>query len=152
MEKKDRLFKAYKYLEMNGLIKSQEDLSYKMKASRSNISSALSGRESVLTDKFLMRFCNAFPGLFNLEWLLNGDGEMLLEKAKPEPYTQAEQLIALAASLIQETEKIRHQLAKEIEDVQLLKVELRSAIAMLSKPFSADTQDYPSYLAEDKNV
>lgn len=48
-----------------------------MKASRSNISSALAGRETVLTDKFLQRFAASYPSVFNLEWLLTGEGDML---------------------------------------------------------------------------
>lgn len=76
MNKKERFNKAYKYLEYIGIVKKQEDIAEKMKASRSNVSSALSGNEKVLTERFIMRFAKAFD-IFSLEWLLTGDGNML---------------------------------------------------------------------------
>lgn len=48
-----------------------------MGASRPNVSSALHGDERVLTDRFIERFNAAFDGIFNTEWLLTGEGEML---------------------------------------------------------------------------
>ena len=54
-------------------------------ASASNVSSALSGVETVLTDKFMSRFNESFGGLFNDEWLLSGEGEMLKDGSMPRP-------------------------------------------------------------------
>lgn len=76
MSKKERFNKAYNFLKYEGVIKKQEDVAKAMGASVSNVSSALSGRESVLTDNFLMRFCTAFKQI-SLEWLLTGEGNML---------------------------------------------------------------------------
>jgi hypothetical protein len=47
-----------------------------MGATQSNVSGALKGRESVLTDSFLTRFANAYRQI-SLPWLLNGVDEML---------------------------------------------------------------------------
>lgn len=52
-----------------------------MGASVSNVSSAMNGVESVLTDKFMRRFNDAFNTLFNIDWLLTGEGAMLNEAA-----------------------------------------------------------------------
>ena len=82
MDKKERFNKAYNYLKYEGVIKKQEDVAKAMGASASNISSALSGRESVLTDNFLLRFSNAFKQI-SLPWLLKEEGTML-EVAAPE--------------------------------------------------------------------
>ena len=137
---------------MNGLIENQEDLSYKMGASRSNISSALSGRESVLTDRFLRRFCHAFPGMFNLDWLLYEQGEMLLKQKQPEPTTPTDSIINLAATLIQETELLHRQLRDEIAQVSSLRQELTDTLAYLRTnfPSTAYPSTFPSthYLAE----
>jgi hypothetical protein len=43
------------------------------------VSSAFNGDEKCLTDRFLHRFNNAFCGIFNLDWLINGNGDMLLK-------------------------------------------------------------------------
>lgn len=76
MNKKERLNSAYEFLRYEKVIKKQEDVARAMCASASNVSSALKGRESVLTDNFLVRFANAFKQI-SLPWLLNGEGEML---------------------------------------------------------------------------
>ena len=76
MNKKERFNKAYNFLKYEGVVKKQEDVAKAMGASASNVSSALGGREGVLTDNFLMRFANAFRQI-SLDWLLNEEGNML---------------------------------------------------------------------------
>lgn len=76
MDKKDRLKKAYDFLKYEGIIKKQDDVAKAMKATQSNVSGALNGRESVLTDNFLVRFANAFKQI-SLDWLLSEKGPML---------------------------------------------------------------------------
>ena len=90
MDRKERINEAYQYLYKKGIIHEQKDLAAIMKASKSNISSALSGKTSVLTDSFIRRFCDAFPGLFTYEWLVNGKGEMLANECKKEPMSLEE--------------------------------------------------------------
>lgn len=81
MDKKERFTKAFNYLKMEGVIRTQEDVALKMGASRSNVSSAINGRESVLTDQFVMRFCVAYPQISYL-WLQLGRGEMISDQGK----------------------------------------------------------------------
>ena len=77
MTKKERINEAFLYLKNKGIVHTQKDVAKAMGASASNVSSALSGVESVLTDKFMSRFNEAFGDMFNEEWLLSGEGEML---------------------------------------------------------------------------
>lgn len=77
MDKKERLIKAFNYLRGEGIVNTQQDVADAMNSTRPNVSMALKGEERVLTDKFLTRFCNAFSGTFNLEWLLYGKETML---------------------------------------------------------------------------
>lgn len=76
MSKQERFNKAYAYLKYESVIKTQTDVAKAMGATQSNVSGALKGRESVLTDSFLTRFANAYRQI-SLPWLLNGVGEML---------------------------------------------------------------------------
>ena len=76
MDKKERFKKAFSFLKYENVIKTQDDVAKAMGASRPNISSALNGKESVLTDNFLMRFATAFKQI-SLDWLLNETGPML---------------------------------------------------------------------------
>ena len=69
MNKAERFNKAFSFLKYEGVIKTQEDAAKIMGASRTNVSLALKGRESVLTNNFLMRFANAFKQI-SLAWLL----------------------------------------------------------------------------------
>lgn len=75
--KKERILLAYNYLRSKGLIHTQSDLAEKMQSNKVNVSRAMAGNERYLTDKFLKRLNNSFGGVFNEEWLLYGDGEML---------------------------------------------------------------------------
>lgn len=77
MTRKEVIKNAYEYLKTKGIVHTQKDVAQKMGASPSNISSAMSGVEAVLTDKFLGRFNAAFGNVFNDEWLLTGQGKML---------------------------------------------------------------------------
>ena len=77
MDRKERLNHAYRYLVGQNLISSQVELAEKMDASESTISSAFNGNERALTNRFLKRFNSAFGNIFNIEWLYEGEGEML---------------------------------------------------------------------------
>jgi hypothetical protein len=90
MDRKERFGKAYNYLKFQGIIKKQEDVAKTMGATRANVSLALNGNPAVLTDNFLMRFAKAYSGMFSCDWLLTGDGEMLItNELKPEPVNES---------------------------------------------------------------
>ena len=84
MDRKERLQKAINYLRLNGIVSSQVDTANKMGASEATVANALKGNDKYLTDKFLKRFNGAFGGLFNLDWLLDEEGEMLNKSTRSE--------------------------------------------------------------------
>ena len=77
MEKNERLKEAFIYLKNQGKVHTQADVAKKMNATAPNISAALKGEKKVITDSFLKRFNSAFDEVFNLDWLMTGEGEML---------------------------------------------------------------------------
>lgn len=77
MTRKERINEAYEYLKNKGVVHKQKNIADMMSATESNVSGALKGKESVLTDRFLIRFNKAFGNIFNNRWLLDGEGEML---------------------------------------------------------------------------
>lgn len=83
MERVDRLQKAFEYLRYKGIANTQIDVANKMKRQRTNVSSAFNGKERYLTDSFLKEFCDTF-GVFSADWLLTGEGNMLVEEANKE--------------------------------------------------------------------
>lgn len=81
MGRNDRLKEAFEFLRSNGKVHTQKDLAVQMGATRPNVSGAFKGDPKILTDNFIKRFNNAFDDIFNLNWLLDGDGEMLNAQA-----------------------------------------------------------------------
>lgn len=77
MDRKQRFNEAYNYLRNNGRLHTQKDVATKMGTTAPNVSSALKGMESVLTDNFLRRFNRAYDSTFSESWLLRGEGDML---------------------------------------------------------------------------
>lgn len=90
MNKKERFHTAFNYLKDKGLIHTQKELADLMGASASNLSSAMKGVDTVLTDNFLKRFNRAAGSVFRESWLLNGDGSMLNEDQPPDDSQQQE--------------------------------------------------------------
>lgn len=77
--KKDRLRDVFEYLRYNGYVRTQKDLANKMNTSAPNISNAMRGLDSFLTDGFFYRLNATFDNIFNEDWLLYGKGEMLAQ-------------------------------------------------------------------------
>ncbi len=109
MEKRERFVEAYNYLKSKGLVHTQRDVAEKMKSSTSNVSSAFSGRETVLTDNFLRRFNKAYGNLFDNEWLVFGQGTMMAKKDNNEDPIRTLPLIpidAMAGTLTEDNEGV----------------------------------------------
>ncbi len=75
MEKYERLCLAYEHLRSQGIVHTQKDVAGRMGSTPSNVSAAFSGK--LLSDNYLKRFNIAFGNIFNLKWLINGEGDML---------------------------------------------------------------------------
>lgn len=79
MGKKERLNAAYTCLRNRGKWHTQKELAAIMSADPSNVSKAIRGEPSALTDSFLRRFVEATGDVVSLSWLLTGEGPMLNE-------------------------------------------------------------------------
>lgn len=77
MGRKERLNEVYEYVRNHFPIHTQVDFAEKLKYHRTYISSAMHGNEKNLTDKLFTNICEAFPGVFNLDYLLTGEGDLL---------------------------------------------------------------------------
>lgn len=88
MARKDRLKEVYEYVRQNFPIHTQDDFAKALRYNRAYISSAMNGNEKYLTDKLFKNICEAFPYVFNLEYLLTGEGLLLT----PEEDAKAESL------------------------------------------------------------
>ena len=77
MGRADRLKEVYEYVRKRFPIHTQYDFAERLKYNRAYISSAMHGNEKNLTDKLFTNICEAFPGVFNLDYLLTGEGSLL---------------------------------------------------------------------------
>ena len=84
--KQDRLKQVYDHLREFFGIHTQIDFANAIRITRPALSSAMNGNEAYLTKNLFQKICAAFPGVFNIDYLLNGDGVLLTheEDAKTE--------------------------------------------------------------------
>jgi hypothetical protein len=132
MEKKDiiraqRLNEVYKHLYAHHGIKSQKALADFLHIQRTGLSAAMNGAKANLTDNLFKKICAAYPGVFNLNYLLTGEGDLLtveedvksteLEKVNRQMHTQS------SATGIDSSSIINAALAAQMESIELLKSE-----------------------------
>ena len=76
-----RIVEALHYLIKQGNYKNQEEIANEIGCTPSNLSGFKKGREGVLTENLLMRFAQTFRSTINKDWVLFGDGDMIIKSA-----------------------------------------------------------------------
>lgn len=72
-----RLIEAYEHARRYYGIHTQDDFAQYIGHGRNSMSSALNGQEKYLTTKLMEKVADKFVGIFNREYLLNGEGQLL---------------------------------------------------------------------------
>ena len=85
----DRLKKAVRYIKGSTEYVNQSLIAEKIDFGRTNLSASLNGEEKYLKEGLIDKVVSAFPEI-NKDWLLTGNGEMLIEEDEEEPYLRAE--------------------------------------------------------------
>lgn len=140
-EKAKRLNEVYKHLFAHFGVESQTDFADKLKVQRSGLSAAMNGAKANLTKNLFMKICGAFPGVFNIDYLLYGTGELLTveEQVKSEEIEQqsslqphipdyVQRLCEEAARVAQRSEMLELQLSNSLAEVRDLKSKLDLAL------------------------
>lgn len=136
MEIVERFRKAYEYLYNTGIVHTKKDLAEKMKVSRGSVQNAYAGNESYLNESFMRKLERTFPGIFNMNWLLSGEGEMLQEKSKPAVVTNSSSdNISL---LLEQNKELIGMLKKSLEDSQRTNNILLNELSELRKELKGD--------------
>lgn len=76
-----RIVEALHYLIKEGNYKNQEEIANEIGCTPSNLSGFKKGRDGVLTENLLMRFAQTFRSTINKDWVLFGDGDMIIKSA-----------------------------------------------------------------------
>ena len=136
MNRHDRLKEAYDYLRYQHGIHTQMEMANALQITRSSFSAAMNGNEKYLTKSLFMKICAAFPGVFNLDYLLNGTGTLLAQQkeAEPTPVSPAtDNLLELHASLLRHVDDLRQELHQELLAIRELKEELRATLSEIKQ-------------------
>ena len=163
--KQERLREVYEHLRQHFGVHTQIDFAKALGLTRPAISAAMNGNEAYLTDNLFKRICAAYQGVFNLDYLLTGNGQLLTiqEEVKSEqiekesnpqhPSSYADKLIA---SLEKQVKDKDDQLADKDRIIKLLeqKIEVLEAMQHIDStnplkgyPFAigaADGEQYPN--------
>ena len=134
MGRKERLNEVYEYVRSHFPIHTQVEFAEKLKYHRTYISSAMNGNEKNLTDKLFTNICETFPGVFDLNYLLTGDGTLLaptsesetqkdsVAESSPTPFipSWADAFFDIMTQQIKQNEALNRELRQSIEKMNLL--------------------------------
>jgi hypothetical protein len=76
-ERQKRLIEAYEHLREHYGVHTKSQFAEVLGYGRTSLSSALNGNEDYITDKLFKTICDAYRGVFNLDYLLTGNGCLL---------------------------------------------------------------------------
>ena len=141
LERQKRLNEVYEHLHNHFGVHTKGDFAEAVQYARAYISSAMNGNEKYLTDKLFTNICEAYQGVFNLDYLLNGNGTLLtdeedaksseIEKAsKSSLYDSAamNNILEMYARMIRGVDDLRVELNTNLAEVRALKEDLHQAV------------------------
>ena len=152
VSREKRLHEVFEHLRKFFGIHTQTDFAVALKYSRVYISSALNGNEKNLTDKLFEKICEAYPGTFNLDYLLSGNGQLLTiqEEVKSEqiekesnPQQPSSYIDKLIASLEKQVKDKDDQLADKDRIIKLLEQKIEVLEAMQHLDSTNPLKGYP---------
>ena len=78
IERQKRLIEVYEHLRRYFGIHTKTGFAEALHYGRTSMSAAMNGDEKYLTDSLFKNICEAFPGVFDLHYLLTGEGSLLI--------------------------------------------------------------------------
>lgn len=138
MTREERLKEVYEYIRSNFPIHTQADFADSIRYNRAYISSAMNGNERYLTDKLFRSICEVYPDIFNLDYLLNGNGSLLAikEEVKSEEKGGIDYLINEYSRIIAHVADLRHELLVELTEVKKERQQLQDTLTLLHRHLS----------------
>ena len=149
-DRQKRLNEVYEHLHNYFGVHTKGEFADIIKYARAYVSSALNGNEKYLTDKLFTNICEAYPGVFNLKYLLTGTGSLLtireevtkeeLKVNPPQPTSYVDKLIASLEKQIKDKDD---QLADKDRIIKLLEQKIEVLEAMQHIDSSDPLKYYP---------
>ena len=156
LEKAQRLNEVYKFVFGHFDIKSQKDFADFLKVQRTGLSAAMNGSKANLTKNLFMKICAAFPGVFNLDYLLTGHGSLLVEQVihddgniRITEEIDPSSLVNAALAAKDETIAV---LREQLEAKDALIASLRQQIELLKQTTADHSPNTPFMVSENPKV
>ena len=145
-KRQKRLIEVYEHLRKYYGIHTKTGFAEALHYGRTSMSAAMNGDEKYLTDSLFKNICEAYPGVFNLNYLLTGEGSLLTIEEEvhneeyeklyvPQPIDQSSLVNALLAAKDETIASLHRELDAKNETIALQ----RSRIADLERQLAAET-------------
>ena len=153
--RKDRLNEVYEHLRNHFGIHTKTQFAAVLKITQPALSSAMNGNDAYLTDNLFKRICAAYQGVFNLDYLLTGNGQLLTiqEEVKSEQIEKESNLQQpssyidkLIASLEKQVKDKDDQLADKDRIIKLLEQKIEVLEAMQHLDSTNPLKGYPFHI------
>ena len=119
-ERQKRLIEVYEYLRKHFDIHTKTGFAEALGYGRTSLSAAMNGKQDYLTDSLFQSICNKWDGVFNIDYLLTGEGDLLLSESE---------VMAIQKKTVSNLPDSRNQSTSEVvellkEQIQILKNQL----------------------------
>ena len=171
IERQKRLIEVYEHLRRYFGIHTKTGFAEAIQYGRTSMSAAMNGDEKYLTDSLFKNICEAYPGVFDLDYLLTGEGQLLtIEEEvkdkdienlyKPQPIDNSSLVNAIIAAKDETIESLKSRitdLQRTIADKEeIIKAREARIVALerqLASASMSDIERYPFTIgaAEDIN-
>lgn len=149
-ERQKRLIEVYEHLRRYFGIHTKTGFAEAIHYGRTSLSAAMNGDDSYLTDNLFKNICESYKGVFNLDYLLTGKGDLLTveedalsEKTEKEYNQTASNTDKLIASLEKQVKDKDDQLADKDRIIRLLEQKIEVLEAMQHIEADNPLRDYP---------
>ena len=134
-ERQKRLIEVYEHLRKYYGIHTKTGFAEALHYGRTSMSAAMNGDEKYLTDSLFKNICEAYKGVFDLNYLLTGDGDLLtLEEEvhneeyeklyNPQPIDQSSLINATIAAKDEAIASLKRELQTKNDLIQSLRDQL----------------------------
>lgn len=164
-ERQKRLIEVYDHLRKYYGIHTKTGFAEALHYGRTSLSAAMNGVDSYLTDKLFKNICEAYPGVFSLDYLLTGEGSLLsieeevrnddIEKMFDQQSIDHSSLVNAALAAKDETIKtLEGRLRDKDRIIQLLENELRGLKldAKMQRSLSGYTDMMSNFASEPNDL
>ena len=143
-KRQKRLIEVYEHLRKYYGIHTKTGFAEALHYGRTSMSAAMNGDEKYLTDSLFKNICEAYPGVFNLNYLLTGEGSLLTIEEEvhneeyeklynPQPIDQSSLINATIAAKDESIASLKRELQTKNDLIQSLRDQLAAKDQLIAE-------------------